>query len=241
MIAGLQNFVDLLSPYLSDTDSQQQNSWNLLMQKNNRKIEKILDFGSGDGSTILFDQIKNGNMPPLWIGLDIQNKNKNELIQSVTYNGFQIPFKNSSFDIVYSHQVLEHVRFPDQIVTEIIRILKPGGLFIGSVSHTEPYHAESIFNWTPYGLVVIFRHAGIKDIRIYPGIDGLTLFFRRLTFGKLGNSFFIHESPVNILISFLGWVCRKPHREINAMKLALCGQVCFVASKGTGSPNKDRK
>ena len=101
--------------------------------------------------------------------MDISNSNKNNDIQSVLYDGNCIPFQNSVFDIVYSKQVLEHVRFPDDAIKEIVRVLKPGGLFIGSVSHTEPYHAYSIFNWTPYGVIQVFKSADMDYIQIYPG------------------------------------------------------------------------
>ena len=232
MLSGLKKFNKIVSPYISDTCSKQMDSWDLLLANNSDNATRILDFGCGDGSAINFKELQeNGIVSPLWIGLDISNSNKNNDIQSVLYDGNRIPFQNSVFDIVYSKQVLEHVRFPDDTVKEIVRVLKPGGLFIGSVSHTEPYHACSIFNWTPYGLIQVFKDADIDNIHIYPGIDGLTLFMRRFTLGKLGNYFFNHESPLNLLISAFGKACGKTNSEINAIKLTVCGHVCFVARK----------
>ena len=41
-----------------------------------------------------------------------------------------IPFKNSSFDLVFCRSVLEHIQYPESFVREIDRVLKPGGYFI---------------------------------------------------------------------------------------------------------------
>jgi len=51
-------------------------------------------------------------------------------ISSKFINGFgeNIPFKSNFFDIVYSTSVLEHVKDPEQVICEAIRVLKPGGL-----------------------------------------------------------------------------------------------------------------
>lgn len=66
-----------------------------------------------------------------------------------------------------------------------------------------------------------------------PGIDGLTLIWRRC-FGyvrlvKLFEPFFRVESPMNLLLEtglrILGW----PVKRRNALKLAFSGRFCFVA------------
>jgi SAM-dependent methyltransferase len=44
--------------------------------------------------------------------------------------GERLPFPDSSFDVVYSSQVLEHVQNPDRVISETVRVLKPGGAFI---------------------------------------------------------------------------------------------------------------
>lgn len=43
--------------------------------------------------------------------------------------GEAIPLKSNSFDIVYSTSVLEHVKDPEKVISEALRVLKPGGLF----------------------------------------------------------------------------------------------------------------
>jgi ubiquinone/menaquinone biosynthesis C-methylase UbiE len=43
--------------------------------------------------------------------------------------GESLPFDNDSMDLVVSNQVLEHVNDPRQVLTEVYRVLKPGGYF----------------------------------------------------------------------------------------------------------------
>jgi SAM-dependent methyltransferase len=44
-----------------------------------------------------------------------------------------LPFPDASFDVAVAGELLEHVRFPDRLVAEVRRVLRPGGLFAGSV------------------------------------------------------------------------------------------------------------
>jgi SAM-dependent methyltransferase len=40
-----------------------------------------------------------------------------------------LPFADGSFDYVYSHGVLHHCDQPEQVVSEMFRVLRPGGRF----------------------------------------------------------------------------------------------------------------
>jgi SAM-dependent methyltransferase len=41
---------------------------------------------------------------------------------------YELPFAEASFDVVYAHQVLQHLREPAAALTEMRRVLRPGGL-----------------------------------------------------------------------------------------------------------------
>ncbi len=45
----------------------------------------------------------------------------------------RLPFEDSSFDVVVITEVLEHLPYTDITLSEINRILKPGGKIVGSV------------------------------------------------------------------------------------------------------------
>jgi methionine biosynthesis protein MetW len=44
-----------------------------------------------------------------------------------------LPFEDATFDAVVVGEILEHVRFPGEVVAEIGRVLKPNGVVVGSV------------------------------------------------------------------------------------------------------------
>lgn len=49
--------------------------------------------------------------------------------------GEELPFRDSSFDTVYGRQVLHHATDLDGLCREVSRVLKPGGLFLGTREH----------------------------------------------------------------------------------------------------------
>jgi SAM-dependent methyltransferase len=44
-----------------------------------------------------------------------------------------LPFSNGAFDTVFGGEIVEHQPFPEWLAHEVVRVLAPGGLFIGSV------------------------------------------------------------------------------------------------------------
>jgi ubiquinone/menaquinone biosynthesis C-methylase UbiE len=42
----------------------------------------------------------------------------------------QLPFQEASFNVISANMVMEHVKHPEEALSEIKRILKPGGIFI---------------------------------------------------------------------------------------------------------------
>ena len=41
---------------------------------------------------------------------------------------YELPFSDSSFDVVFAHAIFEHISSPDKALSEILRVLEPGGV-----------------------------------------------------------------------------------------------------------------
>ena len=51
-----------------------------------------------------------------------------------------LPFADGAFDVVFSNQVIEHLSDTDRFVTEIFRVLAPGGLAVVSTENMASWH-----------------------------------------------------------------------------------------------------
>jgi SAM-dependent methyltransferase len=69
-------------------------------------------------------------------------------------------YNDNSFEMVYSHQVLEHIPKPWIAGKEIVRVLKPNGLGIHTTCAFNPRHGQPSFNdyyrFLPDGLEQLF-------------------------------------------------------------------------------------
>lgn len=199
---------------------------------------RVLDLGCGTGKSMKYFRSLNANID--WYGIDIESSPEvlsrtehNERL--ITFDGINIPFADGHFDLVYSNQVLEHVRHPRDLLKEVSRILKTGGCFVGSTSHLEPFHSYSVWNFTPFGFRLLMNEAKLKLLELRPSIDSLTLIVRRgLGAPRLLNIFWRFESPLNLLITLVGKLFRASNSFINSLKLLFCGQFIFYVTKDGG-------
>jgi SAM-dependent methyltransferase len=104
------------------------------------------------------------------MGLDIQDSQR----INVRGDGQMLPFKDSTFRIVLSLKVLEHIRAPSVFLREVQRILMPGSLFLGSVAFLEPYHDQSYFHFSPLALAEQLMGAGFDVAELQPGYGALS-------------------------------------------------------------------
>src|SRR6185437_16618086 len=71
--------------------------------------------------------------------------------------GEQLPFRDRSFDVVLCDNVVDHAESPQTIATELVRILKPGGLlyFTVNVHHAVYAVAAGVHSgWRALGVPV---------------------------------------------------------------------------------------
>lgn len=199
------------------------------------KPYSILDLGCGQGESLNYFKMLNSNLE--WYGIDIENSPEvmSRTMSSdkfITFNGINIPFEDNNFDLIYCRQVFEHVKNPRELLAEVYRVLKPGGYFIGSTSHLEPFHSYSYWNYTPFGFYSLLSDAKLRLIHLRAGIDSFTLILRRvLKSPGFFNIFWKKESPFNFLIFIIGKLFRISTLNINTVKLMFCGQFIFFVTK----------
>jgi SAM-dependent methyltransferase len=195
----------------------------------------VLDLGCGAGDSV--EQFRNVNPSVEWVGVDIERSpevaaRRREDAEFVVFDGVHLPFGDASFDSVYCKQVLEHVRAPAPLLAEVARVLRPGGLFAGSTSQLEPFHSFSTWNYTPYGLSLLLADAGLSVVEMRAGIDSLALVVNRgLGMRAWTRRWWSVESPLNRVAGLFGRARRLEPRQVNAIKLLLCGQFTFLASR----------
>ena len=70
-----------------------------------------------------------------------------------------LPFQDSSFGLVVSQALFEHVENPFRAAEELIRVTKPGGHIVTEVAFMQPLHGAPFhfFNMTPGGVEALFR------------------------------------------------------------------------------------
>lgn len=192
----------------------------------------VLDLGCGEGGSVeLFRSVR---ADVRWIGLDLPDSPyaPRPGADVRTYDGETMPFGDASFDVVFSKQVLEHVHDPRRVLAEVRRVLRPGGRFAGSTSQMEPFHARSTFAYTPYGLALLLRDAGLALLEVRPGIDVGTLVARRAARGAgVFARWWDRDSPGNRAIELAGRLARADAAHVNAAKLAFCGQFSFLSAR----------
>jgi len=66
--------------------------------------------------------------------------------------GVTIPVDNASIDCVIATEILEHCSFPDIIIKEICRVLKPQGKLVFTTPFLWPLHEipDDAFRYTPF-------------------------------------------------------------------------------------------
>jgi ubiquinone/menaquinone biosynthesis C-methylase UbiE len=98
---------------------------------------RILDYGCGEGAVVVAARAEGLDM----VGTDIfyPGSNAKEIVAKNGYlndflfefeEGGALPFPDQHFDAVVANQVFEHIRDMQHALSEIHRVLKPGGAFL---------------------------------------------------------------------------------------------------------------
>jgi SAM-dependent methyltransferase len=98
-----------------------------------------------------------------------------------------LPVEDGAADSVISISVMEHLKKPQQFLTEVCRILKSGGGLVIQVPwqwwvHEAPH---DYFRYTPFGLEFMLRSAGFIDICVSPGAGFFSMMTLKLNYFSL--------------------------------------------------------
>ncbi len=140
------------------------------------KDNRILDLGCGEG--YIGDMLLN----KIDIGLDISLDEVAKAKDLPAYKNVAVadinnlPFKNDSFDVIFSNSVIEHIKGIENILHEIARVLRDKGMFIFTVpSHkfSDYLYFSSIFRKTGlsiFGLDKVYdkaRNAQLNHFNLF--------------------------------------------------------------------------
>lgn len=106
-----------------------------------------------------------------YIGLDYDSAEAGLLA-----DGHALPFYDESFDFMISIAALEHMQYPLVMLSEAYRVLKKGGMFIGTVAFLEAFHSNSYYHHTHLGVYNSLKHAGFEVENVSPSTDWTVLF-----------------------------------------------------------------
>lgn len=112
----------------------------------------VLSIGSGGG---IKNVIKKSNIK--FKEIDIDPKRQPDFVCDVCD---MAPIADNSIDAIVCMEVLEHVTNPVKAISEMRRVLKDGGIIIGSTPFIFPIHdaPNDFFRYTKFGLDHVFRN-----------------------------------------------------------------------------------
>ncbi len=178
-------------------------------------VQRILDAGCGNGW--LASRYRG---PHMVVGIDLADANLRRIrdlgIHPVKYNlDRPLPFADGAFDTVVCSEILEHIFSPDQLLREIMRVLKPGGRVILTVPnlHCLRNRVDVLLGkFTPFVEFRVYEdlsdelsHVGVQHIHHYT-ITGMRSILATLGFERMrwvGQSFHMNASLPFLLLSVL--------------------------------------
>lgn len=99
-----------------------------------------------------------------------------------------LSFKDARVDVIVTSNTLEHIAEPNTFLAECRRVLKPGGVLLGTVPfminvHQRPY---DFYRYTDINLLYLLKKHGFLNIEIEPVVIPSALLF------VVAQSFFVH-------------------------------------------------
>ena len=117
---------------------------NIYLQNRTENKIKLIEIGSkAVNSSVKKALLKNVN----YIGVDIED---GENVDEVLKDPYLLPFEDESVDVIISISTFEHTEFFWLTYLEILRVLKPDGLFFLNAPSNSKFHRHDSDNWRFY-------------------------------------------------------------------------------------------
>ena len=163
---------------------------------------KILDVGCSVGTWLkCFSEIGDYQL----YGTDIRDENiKNAIFKPCDLENEKLPFEDDMFDFVFSKSVAEHVKNTDNMLAEIKRVLKPGGIFVCMVPD---WKSQMSIYWDDYTHVKPFTQKGLRDALMIHGYSdvGCEYFYQLPFIWKYPHLKFIPKLISALVPDFFKW------------------------------------
>lgn len=139
-----------------------------------RSDHSMLDLGAGSG---IVSEMNFKHHVAYACGLDPDPRVKTNphLHEGCQGFGESIPWPDNSFDVVVSNNVFEHLEHPEVVLTEIKRVLKPGGMILAKTPNKYHY-MPLIARLTPHRF-----HQFYNKLRGRETVDTFPTFYRANT------------------------------------------------------------
>lgn len=124
----------------------------------------ILDLGAGAG---IVNQMNFKGVVRKVCGVDVDPRviSNPMLDEGRIADAGGIPYPDNSFDLVFSDNVMEHIEEPAKVLSEVDRVLKPGGCFLFKTPNRNHY-MPLIARLTPHGF-----HQFVNRVRGRSAVD----------------------------------------------------------------------
>jgi len=140
-----------------------------------------------------------------YTGLDIDSPRTRALgVADAYYDGHRFPFDDGRFDAVLCNQVLEHVFNPAEFLTEVRRVMAPGGRLLLTVPFVWDEHEQpwDYARYSSFGLRSLLEQHGFRVLRQRKLMADFSLLF------QLANAYFYkvtvtRSTTVNRLVTAL--------------------------------------